>query len=298
MSSFEGKHTFCTDNHGFKYKCGKKRERNFKVAFLGDSFVEGLGLNYEKTFVGIFEEEKNISVANLGVTSYSTKIYLSKIKHLLENGYFFEHVILFIDISDFYDDNVFFMLQKDYSVKVRNYKSKKLKRKKFLRNNFPLTNFYMYVIKMTTSGNRKIITENYEKPFFYEKTRLKAKWTYQTSDKINGYTFPVSETQKEMLAAINELHSLLAEKKIKLSIVVYPWPQQLENNDLNSKHVIMWENFCKEKCYKFINFFPFFFKEMKKSSYLNVYKKYYFWNDFHFNAEGNRVIAEKLISEF
>ena len=29
------------------------------IAFLGDSFVEGVSLNYEKTFVGIFEAKKN-----------------------------------------------------------------------------------------------------------------------------------------------------------------------------------------------------------------------------------------------
>ena len=40
------------------------------------------------------------------------------------------------------------------------------------------------------------------------------------------------------------------------------------------------------------------FDEKEKSSFLEVYKKYYFWNDVHFNAEGNRIIAERLIKEF
>ena len=60
----------------------------------------------------------------------------------------------------------------------------------------------------------------------------------------------------------------------------------------------MWRDFCKQKCFKFIDFFPFFFDEKDKSSFLEVYKKYYFWNDPHFNAEGNRIIAERLIKEF
>ena len=69
-------------------------------------------------------------------------------------------------------------------------------------------------------------------------------------------------------------------------------------NDENSKHVNMWRSFCEKKCTKFINFFPYFFEEKKRTSYLEVYKKYYFWNDVHFNAEGNRVIAKKLLKEF
>ena len=52
----EDYYTFCTDNHGFKYKCGFNRNKEFDIAFIGDSFVEGVSLNYEKTFVGIFEK--------------------------------------------------------------------------------------------------------------------------------------------------------------------------------------------------------------------------------------------------
>ena len=80
--------------------------------------------------------------------------------------------------------------------------------------------------------------------------------------------------------------------------MVYPWPQQLQHDKQNSKHVEMWKNFCEDKCYKFINFFPYFFEKKKEKSFLEVYKKYYFWNDIHFNAEGNRAIAKKLIKEF
>ena len=60
----------------------------------------------------------------------------------------------------------------------------------------------------------------------------------------------------------------------------------------------MWKRFCEKKCYKFIDFFPFFFKEKEETSFLATYKKYYFWNDVHFNIEGNKVIAKKLIQEF
>ncbi len=58
-------------------------DKNFDVAFMGDSFVEG-GLEYEKTFVGIFEDNTNLSVANLGVISYAPKIYLSKENYIYD----------------------------------------------------------------------------------------------------------------------------------------------------------------------------------------------------------------------
>jgi len=297
-AGFGGYHMLCTDNHGFKYKCNSKRGKKFKIAFLGDSFVEGVALNYEDTFVGIFENEKKVPIANLGVTSYAPNIYLSKMKFLLDNGYKFEHLILFIDISDLYDDNTFYKINKDLSVTEKKAKDKNLKRRKFLRYNFPLTNYYMYVIKMNNLLNKEVPPLKSKKPIFNSKAAKKAKWSYQLTDIIEGYDEPISKTQTEMIQATTQLFELLKKNKIKLSLVVYPWPQQLQYDKQNSIHVEMWRNFCEGKCYKFINFFPYFFYEKEKKSFLEVYKKYYFWNDVHFNAEGNKAIAKKLLEEF
>ena len=98
--------------------------------------------------------------------------------------------------------------------------------------------------------------------------------------------------------AMTQFHELLVKNNIKMSLAVYPWPQQIEFDKVNSKHVKMWREFCELKCFKFIDFFPFFFNEKEKSSFLEVYKKYYFWNDVHFNAEGNKIIADRLIKDF
>ena len=297
-TGFDGNLTFCTDNHGFKYKCNAKRGKEFEIAFLGDSFVEGLALNYEETFVGIFENKKKITVANLGVTSYAPSIYLSKMKFLLDNDYKFKHLILFIDISDLYDDNTFYKINENLTVTEKNAEGKNLKMRKFLRNNFPLTNFYMFVIKMNNRLNKDLPPVNSKNPIFNAKASIKAKWSYQTTDIVTGYDEPISKTQEEMLQTMTELSELLEKNQIKLSLAVYPWPQQLQYDNRNSKHVKMWKNFCEGKCHKFLNFFPHFFNEKDKKSFLEVYKKYYFWNDVHFNSEGNRVIAQKLLKEF
>ena len=295
--SFNKYYTLCTDNHGFKYKCGAKRNKNFDIAFLGDSFVEGVSLDYEKTFVGIFEKKTNLSVANLGVTSYAPNIYLSKMKYLLANNYKFKHLIVFIDISDLYDDNTFYKLNDDFSVSEKNAKQKNLKRRKFLRYNFPITNYYMFVIKMNSRLNKEVPPLNSKEPIFNKRAARKAKWTYQNSDNIEGYDESISKTQSEMIDNMSKLFDLLKKNDIKLSLAVYPWPQQLQNNDFNSKHIQMWKEFCEKKCENFINYFPFFFDEMKKSSFIEIFRKYYFWNDVHFNEEGNKTIANRLIKD-
>ena len=68
--------------------------------------------------------------------------------------------------------------------------------------------------------------------------------------------------------------------------------------NIDSKQVLMWKKFCVNRCENFINYFPFFFTELDKDGFINTYKKYYWWNDVHFNKKGNEVIAEKLIEVF
>ena len=296
---FEKKHTFCTDNHGFRSKCDKQHKKEFDIGFMGDSFVEGTSENFEDTFVGIFSKaRKNLKVANLGITSYAPSIYYSKMKYLLSSGFKFKHIIFFIDVSDLYDDSVFYKLNDDGSVSERNEKEKGLKRRKFLRTNFPLTNYYMFVIKKSSQIKNTEQTTIEDNPKFNKKAAVKAEWTYYKQDIHPEYNLSILESQKLLIDTMKKTYELLEKNNIKMSVVVYPWPQQLENDLVNSKHATMWKEFCIKRCVKFINFFPFFFKEKDKSSFLEVYRKYYYWNDIHFNAEGNKIIAERLIKEF
>ena len=62
---------------------------------------------------------------------------------------------------------------------------------------------------------------------------------------------------------MNKVYDLLKENNIKMSLLIYPWPQQLKNKDLNSKHVEMWNKFCIDKCENFINLFSFLKKNLK-----------------------------------
>jgi hypothetical protein len=97
----------CTNGEGFKTSCEQKHstKNEFDVAFIGDSFTEGIGLPYEQTFVGmVATKNPDLSIANLGVVSYSPAIYLAKLKDLFAKGYRFKHIIVFIDIGDAYDE--------------------------------------------------------------------------------------------------------------------------------------------------------------------------------------------------
>ena len=192
----------------------------------------------------------------------------------MNNGYSFDHVVIPIDISDLYDDNVSYRLNKDFTVKDNYERGEKLKLRRFLRKNFPFTNFYMFVIKNLNEVGYSPNNINTGKPVFHKDALLKSKWTYSTDKIIVGYWSSVESAQKEMIETMTTLHKLLDERNISLSIVVYPWPQQLENDIEDSKHTKMWREFCEEKCSNFINLFPLLFKYKEINGYLKTYKKY------------------------
>jgi hypothetical protein len=142
----------CTDPSGFKKNCAvsKPQRKSFDVAFLGDSFTEGIGLPFEQTFVGLVAaQHPELNIANLGVVSYSPSIYLAKLKTLYAQGYQFKTVIVFIDISDIQDEALTYrtidgrvmaeheILPTEFWPRMRRYASQKL----------PLTGFVWTQLK-------------------------------------------------------------------------------------------------------------------------------------------------------
>ncbi len=101
----------CTNASAMKSPCSDKNstEKNFDIAFIGDSFTEGVGVNYEDSFVGmVAKAHPELKIANLGVVSYSPTIYLKKLEDYLDRGYTFKKVIVFVDIGDIMDEAFYF----------------------------------------------------------------------------------------------------------------------------------------------------------------------------------------------
>jgi len=72
----------CTDKFGFRISCIEENniKKNGKnIVFIGDSFTEGLGLDYEKNFTSMLNNYSENNIINMGVSSYSPIIYLKKI---------------------------------------------------------------------------------------------------------------------------------------------------------------------------------------------------------------------------
>ena len=300
----------CTDEWGLKYKCNTKSKNTYKLAIIGDSFVEGIGIPYEETFAGIINLKTTPEIANLGVSSYSPKIYYSKLKYFIDKGFKFNHVIIFVDVSDLIDDMNSYVLLRDGKVR-----DKKLNKKiewyinakfpvldqlifKFTKNNrYRATDTILTPIKILTSYENLKIEDI--KKIYAKKMNLKAMWTYTNENKIKGYDYGIDQGIEEQIRTMDMIYDYLTDRKIKLSIAVYPWPQTILYDVPYNKHVKIWEEFCKRRCVNFINHYPLFMNindsDEKK---IEIIKKYYQLGDIHFNAEGNKLIAEDFLKKF
>jgi hypothetical protein len=63
---------------------------------------------------------------------------------------------------------------------------------------------------------------------------------------------------------MDRLHELLSAHGIALSVGVYPWPQQLLYDTVNSRQPRIWRDWCAGKCNQFFDHFPTFFRYKEK----------------------------------
>lgn len=269
-----------------------------RIVFIGDSFTEGVGVPFEKTFAGMIAEnvKDSIEVLNAGCISYSPKIYYLKTKYLLEKTQLkFDELFVFIDISDIQDECTY----EDFKPKdmIAAAKVTPILRSE-LKAGFPLTinfaktmeNFnensvlFHYAYKMTQPQGATFDNDYYkERPLWTIDDKIYEKWGKKG----------VGLAQENM----KKLVDLTKQHNIKLTIIVYPWREQVKANDLDSRQVKVWQQFAQENQIRFINLFPDYI-EAAKGDYETFYKTYFIQGDVHWNEAGNKIMADKLMQLF
>jgi len=324
-----GRETYelCTDENGFKTSCNSsnKSVKNFDIAFIGDSFTEGVGLEYEDTFVGqISKSRPELKIANLGVSSYSPSIYFSKVNFLLKQGITFKELVVYIDISDIQDEANLYELADGVVVPKGEVSPKgalvpkgvavsKITEvpkgevapravevpkgvevsnyssiKKWAHRSFPLTYFGLHLLKtlyFPLDLEQAYLMADYQR----------GAWTYNPSS-IGYGQGGIKGGIEQSLRAMTKLSDLLREKGINLSVGVYPWPSQLLYDTVASEQVRVWENFCKTRCVRFYNSFESFFALKDKISANKTIELYFVPGDVHHNHKGAEVIANDFLN--
>lgn len=309
------KYRLITNSLGFRDFNNKEiKLENLKkkrIYINGDSFVEGVGYNYEDTVIGLIQKEhsNNFEVLNSAVTSYSPSIYYTKTKYFLEKGFKIDYCFIFLDISDIPDEN--FIKEDDvgniFDIREKDNQSS-LKGKIYKISNLYVDNFVsgklIYIIRETT-GNLKskikkriLASKKFNKSFLsiadsdvnlYKSTHIdRSMWTF---DKKYSKKWEKKGLKKSEFY-LKKLFDLLKKNNINSYLVIYPNPGQILFNKKNV-HEQHWIKWSENNSVDLINLYDLFNGENKKS----IINKYFIDGDVHWNKKGNLLIFNKINNE-
>lgn len=253
----------------------------YRIVLIGDSFTEGIGVDYEDTFAGLLDSKlskRGIEVLNAGVVSYSPIIYWQKVKYLLEDvGLRFNKLIVFLDISDVFDEVE--LTQGGNGVR---HVSPKLKMQKLGKG---LKQFLKKNTTVTFGLSKKL----YNISKAYRTIRLKNAWLY---DEIAYAKYGISGLAN-MRLHMDRLKELLERNNIELAVVIYPWPELVIKPGIAPEYISFWQDWCDKSEVLFVNLFPYFIPDSYKEQRIFI-DKYFIKGDIHFSEEGHKYVADLL----
>lgn len=282
-----------------------------RIVFMGDSFTESLGVPYEQSFVGRFAQAfPELDVLNAAVSTYAPSVYYEKLKHYLEAGLRFDEVVVYVDIADIQDEAILYKYDDRGVLELGIFDESAEKCAPIARPPVPASprgwldkTFYIadflsqstYSRKLAAAIERASLEELAKSGSVYSRDWGRASWTYNENAACYG-RLGVEGAIDKAKRQMDRLYELLSSYGAALSVGVYPWPQQLLYDNENSKQVRIWREWCQRKCERFFDHFPAFFRY--KENEPDVVRKLYFWGDMHFNALGNRILADDLIEKY
>ena len=274
------------DRYGFRTgTCAPgEAEKAWPAIFvIGNSFVEALGSSYEQSFTGLMAcdaARQKKAVWNLGVSSYSPIIYWRKVKAAAEKiGRKPSEVYVFLDLSDIDDEaNV--------------YREEPGGRVLFKSKSEPSPDNWRF------DPGQWLVQRLSAARLVYD-TYVSASFTWDRSVGHDRARWPFDRKLMESWgkrglelagANLDKLVGLCREWQCRMTLVVYPWPDNVVANDRDSLQVRHWRDWSAARGVRFVDGFAPFFKEPADATL----RRSYFEGDVHFTPAGNQLIYETV----
>lgn len=273
----------------------------YRILLIGDSFTEGLGVEYSKTYAGLITKQldkSGIQVLNAACVTYSPTIYLRKVQDLLEKGLRFNELVVFLDVSDIADETEYFFLDDKGNVgshMEKLYELTQARRKREEEAGIALptrsknrTSSLMQTLQQNSLLMRfsfYIYFQIFPKPpvtNFY-----RSAWTQIRESYINYAVKGLPQASRRMTDLLN----LLRDRGIRMTVVIYPWPDQLTAKEKMNLQEIYWTAWSFKNGVSLIDCFPNFRKKTVEESF-----QYYIRDDMHFNEKGHALMADIILA--
>ena len=273
-----------------------------RIVFIGDSFTEGVGLPYARSFVGLVDaalRPQGISVLNASALSYSPIIYLRKLKYFLEDvGLRCDEVVVFLDLSDIQDEVIYRFDERGDVVwdEARKAREDEANRQYGAE---PLTD------QDKADGLEGLLARHtFAASYAYQWTKLRLAWL--TLRNQTGRRRALWTLEPELYEAfgreglerarehMDQLRELLVGHGIRLTLAVYPWPDQIVRADLDSRQSRFWRSWAAEHDVDFIDYFPHF---VVPGAGRAVVRRYFIPGDVHWNEAGHGLVAQVFLED-
>ena len=293
-----------TNNLGFKDRKIQNIDfKKYNILFIGDSFTEGVGVEYQNTFVGKIDDQinsvsKDHKVLNAGVVSYSPIVILGKLNYLINiKQYPITKVFVVLCNGDIHDDLFRYNeINENYIVSHNDFLNIKIL---VDINNFIKSNTITYqFIKRVTPISNLFEDLKTEIPDF-DNFNLKQVLSILNSKSDQKHVIDKNEFEKwgklgleKSKNYIKQIKNLLSEKNIDFTLVYLEEPIFMLNNLESDFYKNFWGNVALKNNIDFIFVEDFHKNENDK---FKIYRELFFIGDNHFNDKGNGLVAEEII---
>ena len=290
-----------TDENGYRVPA-KRKIKNNKIVFLGDSYPYGFGVEYEDSIAGILEKKIDYEIINLGVPGYSPVILRFKLEKLIKSGVKPEKIFYFMDYTDVNDES-------NRWTKINNIKHpvildekihEEIKHASKVKGHFKITRLLIYKVNKLVRNIRK----DFNKKKFEEGDKIigstpSGSFTYTHIKDLDKEFWPQNSFEdgiNNIMKNVKLISSMAKEINSSFYIVIYPWPETLEYGE----KYFSWQDFASalcqfSKCTKLINSFPQFYNI--KREFLHWKKEYYNLQDIHLNSRGYSLLADVIYND-
>jgi hypothetical protein len=305
-----------------------------RLLLLGDSFTEGLGLDYDDSYAGLIAkraETDGAEVLNAAVTSYSPAIYYAKARYLLEDvGLRVTDLVVFIDISDIEDEARFYDLHADGRVtRMRDNQPGRGPEYGDTSNNgdfqavpaaLPLNGHRTPPAAASSASHAAQGDTESRIDLFLKRHSILVRAFDVAGESLRGEAAPATGGFPQAnplrpywtiddaafqdfgrtgltLAArhMDRLAELARRHGITLTVAVYPWPEQLRYDSANSIQVVFWRTWAQHRGARFVDLFAPLFGAGDPQSTIRAA---YISGDVHFNKTGSRDVAASFIRAY
>lgn len=266
-----------------------------RVLLLGDSFTEGVGVPFDSTFAGILEQRalsRGLDILNGGNASYAPIMYLKRTQQLLSRGVRIDEVIVFIDISDIQDE-AYYHLQGDRIILVDPPSAGTWTRlwREYRKYSFILGRVWPAILT-------RIVRPRPSVPLCLDGEEhspdCRGGWPSSAAIRARFGDAGIAAAKRDMSALAARLRS----HHIPLTVLVYPWPQQMRWNDFNSLQRTIWREWAAGEQAAFIDLFPPFFAVARNEGTENAIPRLFIDGDIHWNPQGHQLVVTELLSRY